>query len=106
MNHPAILETVEALGENTLIADPSQIVELCRYLRNDQMFVRLSAVTAVDWYPAEPRFEVVYHLHSLDRNARLRQADRSDIETFRRLHFRCAQQLPVERISPAVIVTT
>ncbi len=72
MNHPAILETVEALGENTLIADPSQIVELCRYLRNDQMFVRLSAVTAVDWYPAEPRFEVVYHLHSLDRNARLR----------------------------------
>ena len=26
--------------------------------------MRLSAVTAVDWFPAEPRFEVVYHLHS------------------------------------------
>src|SRR5579884_2901847 len=72
MNHPAILETVQALGETTLIADPAQIVDLCRYLKNEEKFVRLSAVTAVDWHPAEPRFEVVYHLHSIERNARLR----------------------------------
>ena len=72
MNHPGILETKEALGETTVIADPARIVDLCRYLKNDEKYVRLSSITAVDWHPAEPRFEVVYHLHSLDRNQRLR----------------------------------
>jgi NADH-quinone oxidoreductase subunit C len=72
VNHPAILETVEALGETTLIADPAQIVDLCRYLRESEKFVRLSTITAVDRYPAEPRFEVVYHLHSIERNKYVR----------------------------------
>ncbi len=72
MNHPGILETKEALGETTVIADPGRIVDLCRYLKNDEKYVRLSGITAVDWHPAEPRFEVVYHLHSLERNQRLR----------------------------------
>ena len=26
----------------------------------------------MDWHPQEPRFEVVYHLHSVERNQRLR----------------------------------
>ncbi|MBV8847038.1 MAG: NADH-quinone oxidoreductase subunit C [Bryobacterales bacterium] len=72
MNHPAILEMVETLGETTLIADPAQVVDLCRYLREREKFVRLSTITAVDWYPAEPRFEVVYHLHSIENNRYLR----------------------------------
>jgi NADH-quinone oxidoreductase subunit C len=72
VNHPAILETSQPFGETTLIADPSKIVDLCRYLKESEKFIRLSAVTAVDWYPEEPRFEVVYHLHSLERNNRLR----------------------------------
>jgi NADH-quinone oxidoreductase subunit C len=72
VTHPAILETVEALGETTLIADPAKIVDLCRYLRETEKYIRLSAVTAVDWHPAEPRFEVVYHLHSLEPFRRLR----------------------------------
>jgi NADH-quinone oxidoreductase subunit C len=72
VNHPAILEEKQALGETTLIADPARIVDLCRYLSTDQKFARLSTITAVDWHPAEPRFEVVYHLHSLDRNQRVR----------------------------------
>ena len=29
-------------------------------------------MTAVDRYPAEPRFEVVYHLHSVEHNRRVR----------------------------------
>ena len=72
MTHPAILETVNALGETTLIADPAQIVDLCRYLKTSEKYIRLSSVTAVDWHPAEPRFEVVYHLHSLEPFQRLR----------------------------------
>jgi NADH-quinone oxidoreductase subunit C len=72
MTHPAIVETKEAFGETTLIADPARIVDLCRYLKHDEKFIRLSTVTAVDWHPSEPRFEVVYHLHSIERNQRLR----------------------------------
>jgi len=72
MNHPAILETLQALGETTVVADPAAIVDLCRYLRETEHYLRLSTVTAVDLHPAEPRFEIVYHLHSLDRNLRLR----------------------------------
>src|SRR5678815_4416147 len=70
--HPGIIETKQALGENTLIADPGQIVDLCRHLKDNEKFVRLSSITAVDWHPAEPRFEVVYHLHSIEPIRRLR----------------------------------
>ena len=72
MSHPAILETKEAFGETTHIADPAQIVDLCRYFKDEEKFIRLSGLTAVDWHPAEPRFEVVYHLHSIERNKRIR----------------------------------
>lgn len=72
MNHPAILETKEAFGETTLIVDPARIVDLCRHLKDSETYVRLSGITAVDMLPAEPRFEVIYHLHSLERNQRLR----------------------------------
>jgi NADH-quinone oxidoreductase subunit C len=59
-------------GEYTIEVAPESIVEVSRFLKARQEFVRLSTVTGLDWYPAEPRFEVVYHLHSLARNARLR----------------------------------
>src|SRR5580704_13480724 len=59
-------------GELTLEIAREKIVSVCGFLKYDLGFVRLSTITAVDWYPDEPRFEVVYHLHSLDRNERLR----------------------------------
>ena len=59
-------------AEPTLFIARSAIVDVCRFLRVEQAFLRLSGITAVDWHPAEPRFEVVYLLHSLDRNTRLR----------------------------------
>lgn len=51
---------------------PSQILHVCRVLKDVGGFERLSAVTAVDWWPREPRFEVIYFLHSLRHNARAR----------------------------------
>ena len=59
-------------NELTLEIAPPKIVSVCGFLKYDQSFVRLSTVTGVDRYPAEPRFEVVYHLHSIERNQRLR----------------------------------
>jgi NADH-quinone oxidoreductase subunit C len=60
------------LGELTLEIQPAKITSVCGFLKYDQKFVRLSTVTAVDRYPAEPRFELVYHIHSVERNERLR----------------------------------
>ncbi len=68
----AIVDGHDRLDELTLFIDPARIVEVCRFLKDQRTFIRLSSVTAVDWVPAEPRFEVVYHLHSLERNERLR----------------------------------
>ena len=68
----AILEASDSLAELTLYVAPASIVEVCGFLKAERSFVRLSSVTAVDWTPAEPRFELVYHLHSLERNERLR----------------------------------
>jgi NADH-quinone oxidoreductase subunit C len=58
--------------ELTLEIAPAKIASVCGFLKYDQRFVRLSTVTAVDRYPSEPRFEVVYHLHSIERKERLR----------------------------------
>ena len=68
----ALLEASDALGELTVIVDAARILEVSRHLKDQQKFVRLSTVTAVDWHPADPRFEVVYHLQSVAPNMRLR----------------------------------
>ena len=59
-------------GELTLFIAPPAIVDVCRFLKNERQFNRLSGITGVDWWPADPRFEVVYLLHSIPLNQRLR----------------------------------
>jgi NADH-quinone oxidoreductase subunit C len=68
----AVVDGTLERGETSLFVDSSQIVALCAFLKNEQQFSRLSGITAVDWYPVEPRFELVYLLHSLARKERLR----------------------------------
>lgn len=68
----AILDGKDDLGELTLVIDPASIVEVCRFLKDEGKCTRLSGITATDWYPDDPRFEIVYHLHSPERNLRLR----------------------------------
>jgi NADH-quinone oxidoreductase subunit C len=58
--------------ELTLETPLAKIVSVCGFLKYDEKFVRLSTVTAVDRYPKEPRFEVVYHLHAIEPYQRLR----------------------------------
>jgi NADH-quinone oxidoreductase subunit C len=54
--------------------DRGAIRDTIAFLRDDPQtkFTFLCDVTCVDWYPSEPRFEVVYHLLSMARKARLR----------------------------------
>jgi NADH-quinone oxidoreductase subunit C len=59
-------------AELTLEIAREKVLPVCRFLKDELKFVRLSTIAGVDRYPAEPRFEVVYHLHSLERKERLR----------------------------------
>lgn len=61
----AVTEGKHHLGELTLWIAPERLVEVCSFLKTERRFNRLVAVTAVDWHPIEPRFEVVYLLHAL-----------------------------------------
>jgi len=62
----------DEFGELTIEVAPASIVAALRKLKSDLNFERLTSVTGVDRYPAEPRFEVVYHLQSIAGKSRLR----------------------------------
>lgn len=62
-----------AHNELSLRVRSGRIADVCRYLKEHLEFTRLVGVTAIDRsQAAEPRFEVVYLLHSIARNERLR----------------------------------
>jgi NADH-quinone oxidoreductase subunit C len=70
----AVLATHSFRGDLAAQVGRDSIVELCTFLRDDPAlaFDFLMDVTAVDYVGSVPRFEVVYHLYSLERNHRLR----------------------------------
>ncbi len=59
-------------GELQVTVAADSIVAVCRYLKETAGFERLSGITGVDWWPKDPRFEVVYLLHSIRHNTRMR----------------------------------
>jgi NADH-quinone oxidoreductase subunit C len=69
----AITEGAET-DQATIIVPVGQLVPVMRTLRDtpELEFEFLADLTAVDWWPSEPRFEVVYHLASSRRASRLR----------------------------------
>ncbi|MFL6447276.1 MAG: NADH-quinone oxidoreductase subunit C [Bryobacteraceae bacterium] len=68
----AIVSATAAVDGPVLGVALESIVPVCRLLKEEAGFNRLSAVTAVDWWPREPRFEVIYLLHSLGNGNRVR----------------------------------
>jgi NADH-quinone oxidoreductase subunit C len=54
-------------NELTLWVDRIGLRDACLTLKNDArlQYTALADITCVDWYPREPRFEVVYHLFSI-----------------------------------------
>ena len=56
-------------GELTLEVEPSNIIAALEKAKHTLGFERLSTLTGVDRYPAEPRYEVVYHLQSVSKPA-------------------------------------
>jgi len=73
-NLAAVTEVKFDREEMTISVAPENLREACGLLRDDAecAFNYLSDITCVDWYPAEPRFEVVYHLLSIPNKERVR----------------------------------
>lgn len=69
-----ILETHDFRGDETALVKREAIVEMCRFLKDEPLlcFDMLTDLTAVDYLPREPRFEVVYQLYSTGQGMRLR----------------------------------
>ena len=66
------VEAQIAFGELTLVAPRERIVEVLTALRDQFGFQQLLDLCGVDYPDRKERFEVVYHLLSMTRNARLR----------------------------------
>ena len=73
-NASAVQEAKFDRDELTLYIERAAIREACVLLRDDPgcPFNYCSDVTCVDWYPSDPRFEVVYHLLSISKKERVR----------------------------------
>jgi NADH-quinone oxidoreductase subunit C len=73
--NPAAIEGAKYdRGETSIYLERSSLREACALLRDDPgcAFNFLADVTCVDWYPSEPRLEVIYHLLSMPRKDRVR----------------------------------
>ncbi len=73
-NAPVVQAVKFDREELTIWVEKGSIREACAILRDDPEcpFNYLCDLTAVDWYPSEPRFEVVYHLLSIPGKERVR----------------------------------
>ena len=67
--------------ETTLLAPAERIVEVLTHLRDAERFVCFIDITAVDYPAREKRFEIVYHLLSPYKNARVRVKVETDEDT-------------------------
>lgn len=63
----ARVEPGPATDMPTLYVDRDDLIRVCTILKSDaaMQFSFLADVTAADYYPAQPRFEVVYHMACL-----------------------------------------
>lgn len=81
----AIVETHAFRGDVTVVAAPERYHDVARFLRDDPAcsFDFLADLTAVDRLKLKqkPRFEVVVHFYSREKNARLRLKTRPNSDS-------------------------
>jgi NADH-quinone oxidoreductase subunit C len=68
----AVTESHAKLGDATAVVEASRLTDVMTHLRDELEFEMLMDLTAVDYLGRTPRFEVVYHLYSVEQNQRLR----------------------------------
>lgn len=68
----ARIEAYRDLGSDVLVCEADQVVGVLTVLRDACRFEMVSDISATDWLPREPRYDVNYHLASLTHEDRLR----------------------------------
>jgi NADH-quinone oxidoreductase subunit C len=70
----AMEATAAADQQETIVVAPERILDVCRALHDgpDLGFGFLADITAADFWPREPRFQVVYHLASATTRLRIK----------------------------------
>lgn len=69
---PQALEFSSASDMTVAVVSAENLLIVVRELRNDFQFDLFLDVTAVDWTPRTPRFDVVYHFYSSRHHLRCR----------------------------------
>ncbi len=69
-----VIDTIVSRGEVTHLVKKEALLDICEFLKTDTDLKMnyLVDVLGVDYAPAVPRFEVVYHLYSIPKRHRLR----------------------------------
>ena len=80
---PSVTDYAVAFHELTVTAQPSAIVAVMKFLRDDSrcQFWNIVDITALDWLGRDLRFDVVYHLLSPKQNLRIRVKVATDEST-------------------------
>jgi len=73
-NASAVAQVIEFRGETTVVVPRQHLLGAAELLADEPSlrFSFLSDLSAVDRFPLEPRFEVNYHLLSIEKRLRLR----------------------------------
>jgi len=68
----AILEKSSFRGDETCVVKCEHLPDICRHIRDELGFDMLSDLCGADYPDRKERFEVVYHLYSVEKAKRLR----------------------------------
>lgn len=66
-----LIEVYQSSGDTFVRVEASSIVDICRYLKEEQHFIYLTDIFGTDRFTSSERFEVVYQLVSLRNRERL-----------------------------------
>jgi NADH-quinone oxidoreductase subunit C len=69
-----VIGSGSAHGQSWAVLKRDKLQDICRFLKDDPdvKMDYLIDITAVDWLPKAPRFEVVYNMHSMKHGHRIR----------------------------------
>src|SRR5438874_4641398 len=68
----ALQESSDFRGDLSVVVEPGALMELARYLKEDEGFDYFLYATAVDWPARNPRFTLVWEVRSLANKTRIR----------------------------------
>jgi NADH-quinone oxidoreductase subunit C len=68
----SIISAKKFRDEVTVTVGKEEIINICRFLKENLQYNLLTDVTAVDYLGKAPRFMMVYHLYSIPNKERLR----------------------------------